>query len=111
MVDKRTLKAPHIIQKTKRLSDAERAARKVAKTPAGETLFRYLMDELGYKQAAVVWNATETSVATDAMINNEARRGVYLQLRALLTPELRNKIESERVDQYADSDDDADATG
>lgn len=108
MVDKRTLKAPQVMQKPKRLVDAERAARKIAKTPAGEAFFRYLMEELGFKDAAVVWNATETSVATDAMINNEARRGVYLHIRTLLTPELRNKIEAERVDKYDDADDNGD---
>jgi hypothetical protein len=97
-----------------RLSDAEKEARsavqqKLAKqrlqtarilntvfsAPDGPEALRYIMGICGYQKTSVVGDPVSGNLHLEATLYNEAQRNVYLQLRALLRPELLVKVENQ----------------
>lgn len=64
----------------------------VLKTAAGRDLFRHLHEICGFAKSSItVMSSGE--VATEATVYNEARRGIYLNVRNRAAPELLIPIE------------------
>ena len=64
----------------------------VLSTEAGKAVFIYLADRCGFIKPTVSIDGNG-NVATGNMVFNEARRELYLELRAFASPELLKKIE------------------
>lgn len=69
---------------------------RVAKSEDGIKLLRHLMSECGFKSPSMVMNAQTKEILTDATLWNEAKRGVWLDLRKLIPKKQLNIIEMER---------------
>jgi hypothetical protein len=53
----------------------------VAKTEAGIRLLQHIMHECGFQSASAMFNQKTGEVVASAMIYNEARRNIWLELR------------------------------
>jgi hypothetical protein len=72
----------------------------VLATDSGKELFRFLFEVCGYEQPSVVLDGKTGQIDTEKMLYNEARRSVYIQLRALAPIEELKKIEyKERTEE------------
>ncbi len=66
----------------------------VANTPNGAIVFKHLCQWLDFKGSSLAANAT-TGVDTTAMVYNEARRKVWIDIRKMLSTATRNMIEED----------------
>ena len=69
----------------------------VAATPEGKKVFKQLMEICGFKKPSVVLDPSTGEVNSQSTVYNEARRNLYLQIRALIRPEYLNEIEAETI--------------
>ena len=65
----------------------------VLETEAGVELFKYLHRITGFSNSSLVFNQQTGIIDPGATTYNEARRLVYLQLRALIAPGKLREIE------------------
>lgn len=79
---------------TKASENVDKAFQAVAKTKEGQAVFRYLMVHLGFKSPSLAADATG-KILIDNVINNEARRNVWLHIRSKIPNEFTNIIERE----------------
>jgi len=86
------------IQVQYRLMDAEtkKDLNRIAASKAGQRFLRWMMDHLGYKYSSLTMTP-EGTLLIDAIVHNEAKRSVWLNLRKNVQPEYLNIIESEVV--------------
>jgi len=69
----------------------------VLATDSGKELFRFLFEVCGYEQPSVVLDGKTGRLDMEKMLYNEARRSVYLQLRALAPVDELKKIEYKEI--------------
>jgi len=72
-------------------------------TESGRRILRHLMGLCGYQQSSVVFDPVNGNVQMDGMLNNEARRGVYLYIRQFMRRDILMYIET-----HSDSPNDID---
>jgi len=65
----------------------------VLRTEAGRIVFKYLFKICGYNQSSIVVNPHTAEVNERSVIYNEARRGIYIQLRRQATHNLLAPME------------------
>jgi hypothetical protein len=65
--------------------------------PGGAKALKILMDICGYDGYTVTQNPQTQEINIMATIYNDARRGVWIDIRNLLTKENRRKIENEDI--------------
>lgn len=65
----------------------------VLRTASGRALFRYLFKICGYSKSSIVVNPRTFEVNERAVVYNESRRSVYVQLRQAATKELLTPVE------------------
>jgi hypothetical protein len=75
---------------------AQHALKKMAASPAGRDWFRWLMGYCGYKHTSLTMTE-EGVLLMDAIIHNEARRGLWLDIRRFIPAEFLNEIEMEEI--------------
>lgn len=75
-------------------SAVHKALAEVASTKAGQDFLRWLMDYCGYKYSSLTMTA-EGVILTDAIVHNEAKRAVWLDIRKAIPAKLLNNIEKE----------------
>jgi hypothetical protein len=69
------------------------AVKDVLATEAGKELFRFLFKICGYDQTSIVVDMKTGTLDLEKSLYNEARRAVYIQLRALAPIEDLRAIE------------------
>lgn len=90
--------------KAKRIKDSSEAAaalhelktkavRHIASIPEGRIFLNILMTECGYQLPSIVKNAQTGEIIHDAVIVNEAIRGLYLKIRSMIPKEKLRDIE------------------
>ena len=62
-------------------------------TEAGQALFTYLFNRCGYSQKSLVADSRSGALLEDSTMYNEARRGVYVELRRYAPLEALMKVE------------------
>lgn len=70
------------------------AAEEVARTPAGVQFLIGLFHLCGYNRTSVVTRPDTGEVIESATTFNDARRSVYVDVRAKISPEARAKVEA-----------------
>ena len=81
---------------TEQIKELRAQVKTIASTESGIAFFRYLMDECGYKRPTVVIDSQSGEVNVRSTMYNEARRGLWLDLRKLFIKQHVNMIEMER---------------
>lgn len=71
----------------------ERAISHIASTPEGRIFLNILMTECGFHEPSLVQNSQTREIVKDALIINEAIRGLYVRLRKLIPKEKLQQIE------------------
>ncbi len=67
---------------------------KMAETPEGLGIFRFIMGECGYQKNNIVFDPVTKEINKGASDYLEARRSVYLQLRKYIPVKYLRKIEN-----------------
>ena len=75
--------------------ELNKAWQTVADTDAGLQVLRELAQQCGFDAPSLVLSKVDDEINIKATIYNEARRGVYLNIRSYLTPEQLVRIEIE----------------
>lgn len=92
-------------RKRKQLADRERKAfAQVSNTENGRVIFRYLMRECGFTAPSVNVDPKTGEIFTDNTVYNEARRGLYLNVRKQIP--VKNLVKIEFNLEAAEDDDD-----
>ena len=65
----------------------------VAATPEGMDVFKHIMNRCSYQKPTITFNPETREVNTISTIYLEARRDLYLELRAYISENLLKKIE------------------
>lgn len=73
-------------------NDMRQSIARVSNTEDGQVLLRWLYAQTGYNQASIV-TKTDTEISTLGTIYNEARRNIWVELKALLPVAAQMKIE------------------
>lgn len=79
------------------------AIQKVSSTKPGKDFLKWLMYLSGFK-ASTITVSSDGTVQKDAMIYNEARRGVWIQIRQQIPAAYLSEIEMEIIPNADDSD-------
>ncbi len=80
----------------KRLQDEKRLRAdftRVCKTESGRNIFRYMMNLCTFQESSLVANTTTLEILPMSTVYNEARRGVYIDIRKLIPKTQLVKIE------------------
>lgn len=80
---------------------------RVCKTESGRNIFRYIMEICGHNEPSLVQSVSTGDILANVTINNEARRGVYLDIRRQFPKKQLIQIEMnprEGDDEDADED-------
>lgn len=76
----------------------EHAAMRVAKTESGQIFLRHIMTECGFKEPSTIMNPVTKEILEGSTLFNEAKRGLWLDVRKLIPVKLRNEIEKDDED-------------
>lgn len=71
----------------------ERAISHIASIPEGRIFLNILMTECGFHESSIVQNVQTREIVKDALIINEAIRGLYLKIRRMIPKEKLKQIE------------------
>jgi hypothetical protein len=82
-------------QKSEAQHKLENAFKAIAKTDNGQVVFQHIMQMCGFKQTSMIFNPTTHELVENSTIWNEAKRGVWLDLRKQIPVEYRNLIEKD----------------
>ena len=79
-----------------RHQEVRRVACECFATDSGKEFLRWLAKECGFHSPSSVVNAETGEISFNATIHNEARRGIYLRVRALLEsrPDILAEVEN-----------------
>lgn len=80
------------VQKAER-EKLQRAFNRVASTPAGQTVLRYIMRDCGFQKTSIVQDPHSLEINTIGSIYNEARKDVYHRIRRFIDNEYLKVIE------------------
>lgn len=75
----------------------EKAIANVLATESGKELFGFLFEICGFEQTSVVMDTRSGKLDLEKTLYNEARRAVYLQLRALAPADLLKEVEFRKI--------------
>lgn len=104
-------KNPETAQDQKKRKQADKRLRadfaRVAKTPSGRNIFRYLLGVCGFQKHSVGVNPQTGEINTEATTYNEARRSIYVNMRQLIPVKDLITIEFD-IEADEDEDDESD---
>jgi hypothetical protein len=95
---------PRKVEMSKAEKELQLAIRRLAKTPDGILVLRWLMHRLGWKDPLLVINPVTNEIVPTSTVNNVARRDVWTEIRQQLPPHILNPIEMERKPTYEDDE-------
>ena len=81
---------------------AQKAACECFATDSGKEFLRWLLRESGFHQPSVIYNSETGDIKTESTVYNEAKRDVYLRVRALLSsrPDILSEVENNIKGDY-----------
>lgn len=71
-------------------------------TSSGRRTLRFLMDQCGYQKSNTFENGETGDLLTQSMLYNEARRGLYLDLRQFIPQEVLIAVENQGLGDDAE---------
>lgn len=92
----RTKKAPQQVITQNMPTPVRQALHQVAKTRNGKIFLKWVMAYCGFKYSSLTMTE-EGRLLIDAIVHNEAKRAVWLDIRKNIAPELLNLIEGEEI--------------
>ena len=84
------------------MEESEKALREILyqtfKSDPGNRVLAYLYHTCGYGEPNII-NKPDGSINAEAMMYNEGRRSVYMELRNFIDPEILKKVEIDFVEK------------
>lgn len=71
---------------------------------SGRNVLRHLMRICGYQQTSVTLDPTTRDVQIHAMMHNEARRGLYLEIRSFIREDTLAAVENRQTGRDEDKE-------
>lgn len=78
--------------------DTREALARIAGSKAGRKVLKWLMNYCGYKYSSLTMTP-DGVLLVDAIVHNEAKRAVWLDIRKNITPSLLDLVERESTDE------------
>jgi hypothetical protein len=100
-----TKQQPRKVELPKAEKELQLAFRRLAKTPDGILVLRWLMELLGWKAPMLAMKPSTNEIVESSTIYNVSKRDVWITIRQMLPPHILNPIEMERKPTHEDDED------